>query len=146
MRNGYWLLVAILACVLLPGFECAAQNYPVKPVRILVGFLPGGGADVVARMVAQKLTEDLGQPVVVENRPGASGTIAAEAIARAPANGYALLVISTAEPAQGALRTRLSYDLARDLAPAGTSKEIIARLNTAIAKASLAIRKADSRI
>ena len=116
-RNRYGLLVGILACVLLPVVESAAQNYPVKPVRILVGFLPGGGADVVARMVAQKLIEDLGQPVAVENRPGAGGTIATEATARAPADGYTLQVISAAEPAQGALRTRLAYDLARDLAP-----------------------------
>lgn len=112
-RNEYCLLAGILACLLLPSVESAAQNYPAKPVRILVGFLPGGGADVVARMVAQKLTDDLGQPVVVENRPGASGTIATEATARASANGYTLQVISAAEPAQGALRPRLTYDLAR---------------------------------
>ena len=116
-RNEYWLLPGILACGLLPGFESAAQNYPLKPVRILVGFLPGGGADLVARLVAQKLTDDLGQPVLVENRAGASGTIATEATARAPANGYTLQVISAAEPAQSALRTKLSYDLARDFAP-----------------------------
>lgn len=116
-EKGYWLLTGMLACLLLPSFVSAAQTYPAKPVRILVGFLPGGGADIVARMVAQKLTEDLGQPVLVENRPGASGTIATEATARAAANGYTLQVISAAEPAQGALRAKLSYDLARDFSP-----------------------------
>ncbi len=94
-----------------------AQGYPVKPVRILVGFSPGGGADSVARILAQKLAEALGQPVTVENRAGAGGTIATEATAKAPADGYTLEVISAAEPAQGALRSKLGYDLARDLAP-----------------------------
>ena len=94
-----------------------AQGYPVKPVRILVGFSPGGGADSVARILAQKLSEALGQPVTVENRAGAGGTIATEATAKAPADGYTLEVISAAEPAQSALRSKLGYDLARDLAP-----------------------------
>jgi len=94
-----------------------AQSYPLKPVRILIGFSPGGGADVVARILAQKLSESLGQPVTIENRPGAGGTIATEATAKAPADGYTLQVISAAEPAQGALRARLAYDLVRDLAP-----------------------------
>ena len=115
--TGYWLSVGLLACGLLPALESAAQNYPVKPVRILVGFLPGGGADVVARMIASKLTESLGQPVAVDNRLGAGGTIATEAAARAPADGYTLQVISAAEPAQGSLHAKLSYDLERDLAP-----------------------------
>ncbi len=108
---------ATLAAILLAPPSISAQAYPAKPIRILVGFLPGGGADVVARSLAQRLSEDFGQGVTVDNRAGAGGTIATAAAARAPADGYTLLVISAAEPAQAALRTKLPYDLERDLAP-----------------------------
>ena len=105
------LLAALAACV------CAAQTYPVKPVRILVGFSAGGGTDVTARMVAQKLSEFLGGPVVVENRPGSGGMIATEAVAKSAADGYTLLMIAAADVVQPALRAKLSYDLERDFAP-----------------------------
>jgi tripartite-type tricarboxylate transporter receptor subunit TctC len=110
----------MLTGILLAPPAVLAQTYPSKPVRILVGFLPGGGADVVARSVAQKLTEDLGHGVTVDNRAGAGGTIATAAAARAAPDGYTLLVISAAEPAQAALRAKLPYDLERDLAPIST--------------------------
>jgi tripartite-type tricarboxylate transporter receptor subunit TctC len=116
MKLTAGLAVAFVACIGLWSGAAAAQRYPVKPVRILIGFSPGGGADTVARILAQKLSEALGQPVTVENRAGAGGTIATEATARAPADGHTLQVISAAEPAQGTLR-KLTYDLARDLAP-----------------------------
>jgi len=82
----------------------------------MIGFPPGGGADVVARIVAQKMTESLGQQVLVENRPGAGGTIATSALAKSSPDGYTLQIISAAEPSQGALR-KLSYDLAQDFTP-----------------------------
>jgi tripartite-type tricarboxylate transporter receptor subunit TctC len=98
----------------------AAQGYPSKPLRMLVGFPPGGANDLLARIVAQKLGESLGQPVVVENRPGASGVIAAEALARATPDGYTLMLGSTGtNTIAPALNAKLPYDPVRDLAPVG---------------------------
>ncbi len=95
----------------------AAQLYPSKPIRIVVGFVPGGAVDFTARLVGQKLSEALGQPVVVENRAGASTAIATERVATAPGDGYTLLLIPTSTAVQTALRTNLPYDLKRDLTP-----------------------------
>src|SRR5215510_10050895 len=72
-----------------------AQGYPSRPVRLLVGFPPGGTTDIAARLIAQWLTERLGQPVVVENRPGASANLAAEAVVRSPPDGYTLLAVTS---------------------------------------------------
>ena len=72
--------------------ESLAQVWPQKPVRVFVGFAPGGNSDLVARLIAQRLSERLGQPFVIENRAGANGTLAAEATARAPADGYTLFM------------------------------------------------------
>jgi len=94
-----------------------AQAYPVKPVRLIVGYTPGGAADTTARLVAQKLSETPGWQVLVENRPGASGTIATERVATAPPDGYTLLLMTTGDTVQPALRSKLPYDLQRDLAP-----------------------------
>lgn len=102
---------------MFPVSAAMAQAYPVKPVRLIVGYTPGGGADTTARLVAQKLSEALGRQVVVENRPGASGTIATERVATAPPDGYTLLLMTTGDTVQPALRTKLPYDLQRDLAP-----------------------------
>src|SRR3954469_13671799 len=85
-----------------------AQGYPSKPVRIMVGFSAGGGTDVTARVLAQKLSEHLGQPVIVENRPGSGGMIATEAVARAPADGYTLLMVAAADVVQPAMRAKLA--------------------------------------
>ena len=75
----------------------SAQTYPLKPVRVMVGFSAGGGTDVTARVLAQKLSEYLGQPVIVENRPGSGGMIATEAVAKAAADGYTLLMVAAAD-------------------------------------------------
>ena len=83
-------LLTLLFCLLAGG--AAAQDYPTKPVKVLVPYGPGGATDIIARIVAAKLTESLGQSFVVENRPGANGNIALEATAKAPADGYTLLV------------------------------------------------------
>lgn len=109
-------LSVLLTCLGLTASCAFGQSYPAKPIRIWIGFGPGGGADVVARLVAQRMVEPLGQQVLVENRPGAGGSIATAAVAKSPADGYTLQIISAAEPSQGALR-KLSYDLARDFAP-----------------------------
>lgn len=98
------------------GFA-AAQQYPARPLRIIVGYTSGGAVDFTARLVGQKLTEQLGQPVVVENRPGATTAIAAEKVATAAPDGYTLLLIPTSTAIQSALRKNLPYDLKRDFSP-----------------------------
>jgi tripartite-type tricarboxylate transporter receptor subunit TctC len=94
--------------------QVAAQTYPAKPVRILVGFAPGGGADNTARLLAQRMPEALGQNVLVENRPGAAGVIAAEAVAKSPPDGYTMLMMTTPDAVQPALRANMPFDILRD--------------------------------
>jgi tripartite-type tricarboxylate transporter receptor subunit TctC len=98
----------------------AAQGYPAKPVRMLVPFAPGGNVDITARTVAPGLAELLGQQVLVENRPGAGGSIATNAAAKAPPDGYTILMASSSVMTNGpALYRNLPYDIVRDLAPVG---------------------------
>ena len=114
-----WWLRGVLAIICTHGVSSAAlaQSYPVKPLRVVVGFPAGSGADFVARTVGQRLSGFLGQPVVVENRTGAAGTIATGLVAAAPPDGYTLLQVTAAETAQPALRAKLPYNLERDFAP-----------------------------
>ena len=118
--NGSARWLPLLAAALFahfPGSGANAQNYPVKPIRIIVGFPAASGADYVARTVGQRLAGFLGQPVIVENRTGASGTIATGVVATAAPDGYTLLQVTAAEAAQPALRAKLPYSLERDFAP-----------------------------
>jgi tripartite-type tricarboxylate transporter receptor subunit TctC len=94
-----------------------AQNFPSRPVRWIVGFAPGGGNDIVARLLGQWLQEKLGQPFVIENRPGAASNIATEMVVRAAPDGHTLLLISSNNATNAALYTNLSFDFARDIAP-----------------------------
>lgn len=94
----------------------AAQAFPVKPIRILVGFTPGGLPDITARLIGQRLTETWKQPVTVENRPGAGGNIAAQQVAAAPADGYTLLSVSSAHSIAPAIYPKLPFDTLRDFA------------------------------
>ncbi|HEY0337394.1 MAG TPA: tripartite tricarboxylate transporter substrate-binding protein, partial [Burkholderiales bacterium] len=109
----------VAACVLLLLIASVgwAQSYPVKQIRILIGFSPGGGADVVARGLSPRLVDGLGQQIIIDNRPGANGLIAAELAAKAPADGYTLLTLGTSDAIVPALRAKLPYQLQRDLAP-----------------------------
>ncbi len=116
-RKIFRLFAGIVACANLSVSDSLAQAYPVKPIRMVLGFTAGGLSDVLARLVAPKLSEPLGQPVVVENRPGASGAIAAERVATSPADGYTLLLMTAADTVIPALRAKLPYDVERDLAP-----------------------------
>jgi len=100
-----------------------AQTYPTRPVRILVGFVAGGNFDIVARLMGQWLSEQLRQPVIVENRPGASSNLATEAVVRAPADGYTLLLGGAVNAVNAKLYDTLAFDFIRDLAPvAGVSR------------------------
>jgi tripartite-type tricarboxylate transporter receptor subunit TctC len=116
--------VAIAFCLVLLGLAAGpqqialAQNWPQRPVRLIVPFAAGGGTDIVARVLAQRLGETLGQSFVVENKPGASGMIGAELVAKGDADGYTLLVASPAEIALNQhLYPSIAYDPLRDFAP-----------------------------
>ncbi|MGZ8231282.1 MAG: Bug family tripartite tricarboxylate transporter substrate binding protein [Burkholderiales bacterium] len=104
-------------CCALQGADAPAQTYPAKPIRLLFGYTAGGAGDVGARLLAQKLSEGLGQNVIVENRPGAGGAIADEMVARSTADGYTLLYAAGSTAILPALRSKLPYDVARDFAP-----------------------------
>ncbi|OGA86858.1 MAG: hypothetical protein A3G27_16470 [Betaproteobacteria bacterium RIFCSPLOWO2_12_FULL_66_14] len=107
------IAVFLVACA-IPVF---AQTFPAKPVRIVVPFPPGGGTDVVARTVAPKMQELLGQTVLVENRAGAGGNIGTDFVAKSPADGYTLLVASAATAINNTLAKNISWELTRDFAP-----------------------------
>ena len=110
-------LLVLIACALVSA-TAGAQQFPSKPVRIINPFAPGGATDIIARTMAQKLTEMWGQAVVVENRAGASGAIGVEMVAKAPPDGYTLLIATqTTHAANPALYPKLPYDAAKDFAP-----------------------------
>src|SRR5215204_4306021 len=102
--------------VALAAFDVSAQAWPVKPVRAIVPVGAGSSTDIVHRIVMEQLSEQLGQPIVVENRLGAGGTIGTAAVARAPADGYTLLANGSAHTIAPALYKNLSYDPVRDFA------------------------------
>jgi len=110
-------VAALLATAALPA---PAQNFPVRPMRFLVGGPPGSGADLVSRMLAPKLAERLGQPVVVEQKTGAGGIIANEALSKSPPDGHTLALLTGAHPTAAAMRRSLPYDPVRDFAMVGT--------------------------
>ena len=98
-----------------PASTGSGQTYPAKPVRIVVGFVPGGGSDFIARLVSQKITEPLGRAVLIDNRPGAGGVIATEYVARQPADGYTLLLTSAGPNGiVPAMAAKISYDPLKD--------------------------------
>jgi tripartite-type tricarboxylate transporter receptor subunit TctC len=109
---------AALAAVLLASAACSyAQTYPSKPVRIVVGFPPGGATDVVARTISDKLGEALTQPVIVDNRAGAASNIGAELVARSPKDGYTLFMGTVSTSVNPSLYRKLAYDPLRDFVP-----------------------------
>jgi tripartite-type tricarboxylate transporter receptor subunit TctC len=111
------LSLAIAYALLATWPAAAAETYPARPVRIVVGLAAGGATDIVARLMGQWLSERTGQQFVIENRTGAGTNIATEAVVRAPADGYTLLVTSGANFINGTLYEKLSYDFVRDIAP-----------------------------
>ena len=115
-RNFLHLAAGAAALPAIPRFAWA-QSYPTRPVRIIVGFPPGSGPDIAARLMGQWLSERLGQQVVVEDRPGAAGTIATEALVHAAPDGYSLLCATAANAINAALYQNLKFDFIRDIAP-----------------------------
>src|SRR5215831_19038842 len=94
-----------------------AQAYPARPVRIIVGFAAGGGGDITARLIGQWLSERLGQQFIIENRPGAASNIATEAVVRAPADGYTLLLVGAFNAVNATLYDKLNFNFVRDITP-----------------------------
>jgi len=112
------MVISAALGLLLAAGGVMAQEYPNKPIRLLVGYVPGGTPDLIARVVGNKLSQVLGQPVVIDNRPGAGGTLATELVARAPADGYTLLLGETGQLVIAPFITKnLRYDTLRDLTP-----------------------------
>ena len=116
-RRQFLHLVAGAGALPAVSGIASAQSYPSRPVRWIVGFAPGGGNDIVARLMGQWLSERLGQPVVIENRPGAATNIATETVVRAPPDGYTLLFVSTSSAINATLYEKLNFNFIRDTAP-----------------------------
>jgi tripartite-type tricarboxylate transporter receptor subunit TctC len=116
-RRKFLYLAACAAALPALRRVASALDYPTRPVRMIVGFAAGGALDIVARLMGQWLLERLGQPFIVENRSGGGGNIAAEAVVRAPADGYTLLMVSSANAINATLYDKLNFDFIRDIAP-----------------------------
>src|SRR5712672_1862804 len=120
------LLHIAAGAVVLPALSgfASAQTYPSRPVRIIVGFAAGGPNDILARLIGEWLSERLGQPFVIENRPGAGTTIGTEAVVKAPPDGYTLLLVGAAAVTSALLYEKLNFNLIRDIVPvAAISRE-----------------------
>ena len=116
-RRGFLRLAAGAVALAAAPPVARAQTYPSRPVRIIVGFAAGGSADILMRLMGQWLSERLGHPFVIENRVGAGSNVAAEAVVRAPPDGYTLLSVGVPHAINATLYERLSYNLVRDIAP-----------------------------
>ena len=109
-------VAAVLWCCLSLA-QVHAQAYPTRPVRLVIPFAPGGGADIAGRIIAQRLSEQLGQTVIPDNRAGAGGNVGAEIVAKAPPDGYTVLLTTNSIAVNASLYAKLGYSLAKDLAP-----------------------------
>jgi tripartite-type tricarboxylate transporter receptor subunit TctC len=137
-----WLLALALAVAVHAG-AAFAQPYPSKPVRLIVGFPPGGGTDIMARLLAAKLPELLGQPFVVENRPGAATNIATEFVARSAPDGYTVMVTTSTVAINPAIYRKLPFDVLRDFAPVSIFSD---SPNVLVVRAGLAAKSVDELI
>jgi tripartite-type tricarboxylate transporter receptor subunit TctC len=116
-RRNFLHLAAGAAALPAVSRTASAQAYPTRPVRLIVGWPPGGPADLFARLIGQPLSERLGQPIIIENRPGAASNMGTEAVVRAPPDGYTLLQISSVNAYNATLYDKLNFDFVRDIAP-----------------------------
>jgi tripartite-type tricarboxylate transporter receptor subunit TctC len=118
MRYSRRLAVAAILSASMPlAYAWAQAEYPSRPVRLIVGFIPGSSADITARVLGQRMSQTLGQQLVVENKPGAGSSLGAELVARAPKDGYTLFVGSSANITNAAINPNLSFDMVKDFAP-----------------------------
>jgi tripartite-type tricarboxylate transporter receptor subunit TctC len=117
-RKFLRLAAGVAALLVVPGFA-RAQAYPSRPVRIVVGFAPGGPNDLNARLIGQWLSERFGQPFIIDNRPGASGNIAMESVVRSPPDGYTLVMVALSSAINATLFENLPFVFLRDIAPVG---------------------------
>jgi tripartite-type tricarboxylate transporter receptor subunit TctC len=118
MRYSRRLAVAAILSASMPlAYAWAQAEYPSRPVRLIVGFIPGSSADITARVLGQRMSQTLGQQLVVENKPGAGSSLGAEFVARAPKDGYTLFVGSSANITNAAINPNLPFDIAKDFAP-----------------------------
>jgi tripartite-type tricarboxylate transporter receptor subunit TctC len=116
-RRTFLHLAAGAAAVPAVSRIAQAQTYPSRPVRIIVGVAAGGATDILARLMGQWLSERLGQPFIIENRPGAGNSIATEAVVRAPADGYTLLLCGVFDATNATIYDKLNYNFIHDIAP-----------------------------
>src|SRR5258708_19846671 len=123
-RRNFLHLAAGAAALSAVSRTAWAQTYPTRPVRIVVGFPPGGGADITERLIGQWLSERLGQPFIIDNRRGAGSNIASEAGGRAPADGYTLLMAGTFNAINATLYDKLNHNFIRDIAPVATISDV----------------------
>jgi tripartite-type tricarboxylate transporter receptor subunit TctC len=119
-RNFLKFAAGAATAPLLPHFA-RALDFPSRPIHLIVGFAGGSGLDITARLIGQAMSDNLGQPVVIENRPGAATNIATEAVVNAPPDGYTILMASTAAFTNGALYPHLNFDFIRDIAPVASA-------------------------
>jgi tripartite-type tricarboxylate transporter receptor subunit TctC len=143
-------LAAVIAAIIAVGASLAgAQDYPSRSVKIIIGFGPGATADITARVLAQRFNEKLGQQFVVENKPGAGSNLAADFVARAPKDGYTLLMATTANAINQTVSPNLTFDFARDLAPvtlvAGVPNVLVAHPSLGVASVQELIALAKSK-
>jgi tripartite-type tricarboxylate transporter receptor subunit TctC len=137
-RRFLYLAAAAAALPAMPRVALAL-DYPTRPVRIIVGFPPGGATDIVARLIAQWLSERLGQTFIVENRPGASTNLAAEAVVHSPPDGYTLMAFSITNTVNAALFTQLNFNFVRDMSGVAglNSAPLVLEINPAVPATSV---------
>jgi tripartite-type tricarboxylate transporter receptor subunit TctC len=119
-RRQFLHLAAAAAAISALPRRASALDYPTRPVHIIVGFAPGSASDIIARLISQRLSERLGQPFVVENRGGAGGSLGAEAVVRAPPDGYTLVLCGSADAINATVYDHLSFNFNHDIAPVGS--------------------------
>ncbi len=124
MRRRWLTFAAVIACSATLPLQAQPSTWPARPIKLVVGYAAGGATDVIARMIAIKLGEQLGQPVVVDNRSGANSNVSAEIVARSPADGYTLYVYTIANTINASLYDKLGYDPLKDFEPIGLIAKI----------------------